>query len=100
MSLSVLERWHLMATPLKKVPSQRQRKASIRSTRKTTSTYDGQKSGAKTRAEKIGVSAAQAEFLDALEESVQQANDNLLTPVEPVLDDLWAKYGDGNDPGN
>lgn len=52
------------------------------------------------RTESRETRAAQADFLDALEESVRQANEGRLTPIEPFLEELWVKYGDGQNPGN
>ena len=38
----------------------------------------------------------EAEFLAGLRISVKQANAGQVTPIRPVLDELQAKYGDGD----
>ena len=47
-----------------------------------------------------GVEAAQTEFLDALKEGVQQANDGELMSTDKLLEELRIKHASKKDPGN
>ena len=54
----------------------------------------------KKRGQPQGVEATQTEFLDALKEGVQQANDGELMSTDKLLEELRIKHASKKDPGH